>query len=92
MQVTTRTVRADDVDPLAHAFASWPKPRELFERYALRVAGGALDMVVADAESHLVGYLLIRRRSYTNPYRWDGTPGQTGPANLGPLTRSEHNA
>jgi hypothetical protein len=29
---------------------------------------------------------------HTNPYRWDGTPGQTGPANLGLLTRGEHNA
>ena len=29
---------------------------------------------------------------HTHPYRWDGTPGQTGPANLGPLTRGEHNA
>jgi hypothetical protein len=29
---------------------------------------------------------------HTNPYRWDGTPGQTGPTNLGPLTRGEHNA
>ena len=29
---------------------------------------------------------------HTTPYRWDGTPGQTGPTNLGPLTRGEHNA
>ncbi|HEY5783209.1 MAG TPA: hypothetical protein VIT65_00365, partial [Microlunatus sp.] len=29
---------------------------------------------------------------HTSPYRWDGTPGQTGPSNLGPLTRGEHNA
>lgn len=29
---------------------------------------------------------------HTNPYRWDGTPGQTGPRNLGPLARTEHNA
>lgn len=29
---------------------------------------------------------------HTNPYRWDGTPGQTGPRNLGPLLRSEHRA
>lgn len=29
---------------------------------------------------------------HTNPYRWDGTPGQTGPRNLGPLLRGEHNA
>ena len=28
---------------------------------------------------------------HTNPYRCDGTPGQTGPTNLGPLTRGEHN-
>lgn len=29
---------------------------------------------------------------HTNPFRWDGTPGQTGPRNLGPLLRGEHNA
>ncbi|MDN5762882.1 MAG: HNH endonuclease, partial [Microlunatus sp.] len=29
---------------------------------------------------------------HTDPYRWDGTPGQTGPDNLGPLTRGEHRA
>ena len=29
---------------------------------------------------------------HTDPFRRDGTPGQTGPTNLGPLTRGEHNA
>ncbi|MDN5763749.1 MAG: hypothetical protein L0H41_15710, partial [Microlunatus sp.] len=29
---------------------------------------------------------------HTDPYRRDGTPGQTGPANLAPLTRGEHRA
>ncbi len=29
---------------------------------------------------------------HTDPFRWDGTRGQTGPTNLGPLTRGEHNA
>jgi hypothetical protein len=29
---------------------------------------------------------------HTNPYRWDGATGQTGPANLAPLARGEHNA
>ncbi len=29
---------------------------------------------------------------HTNPYRWDGATGQTGPSNLAPLARGEHNA
>lgn len=29
---------------------------------------------------------------HTRPYRWDGTPGQTRPDNLGPLRRKSHRA
>ncbi|MEA5052892.1 MAG: hypothetical protein VB093_05540 [Propionicimonas sp.] len=29
---------------------------------------------------------------HTDPYRWDGTPGQTRPGNLGPLARKAHRA
>lgn len=32
------------------------------------------------------------RLDHTDPYRWDDTSGQTGPANLGPLARGEHNS
>ncbi|GAA1430380.1 GNAT family N-acetyltransferase [Microlunatus lacustris] len=74
VDVMTRTVRAEDVDPLASAFAAWPKPRELFETYARRVAGGTLDMVVASVDSHLAGYLLIEPQSSYPPFAEAGIP------------------
>ena len=74
MDVTTRTVRTGDVDRLARAFASWPKPRELFETYARRVGEGTLDMVVAAVGSHLAGYLLIEPRSSYPPFARAGIP------------------
>jgi hypothetical protein len=55
VHVVTRTVRVGDIDSLASAFESWPKPRELFETNARRVAEGTLDMVVASVESHWRG-------------------------------------
>ena len=70
----TRTVRGEDVDPLASAFASWPKPRELFRAYAQRVAQGTLDMVVATVGSHLAGYLLIEPHSSYPPFAKAGIP------------------
>lgn len=74
MHVLIRSVRAEDVDPLATAFANWPKPRELFETYARRVADGALDMVVASVESQLAGYVLIEPRSAYPPFAEAGIP------------------
>lgn len=70
----TRTLRAEDVGPLATAFASWPKPRELFETYARRVAEGTLDLVVASIGSHLAGYLLIEPGSSYPPFAEAGIP------------------
>jgi GNAT superfamily N-acetyltransferase len=70
----TRTVRREDLDPLASAFASWPKPRELFEAYFHRVAEGTLDMVVASVQSQLAGYLLIKPRSFYPPFAKAGIP------------------
>lgn len=70
----TRTVRPQDVDPLASAFASWPKQRELFQAYARRVTEGTLDMVVALVESQLAGYLLINPRSSYPPFAKAGIP------------------
>ena len=67
-------MRAEDIGPLASAFASWPKPRELFETYARRVARGTLDMVVASVESQLAGYLLIEPRSSYPPFAKAGIP------------------
>ena len=62
-----RTLRTHDVDPLASAFANWPKPRDLFETYARRVAENLLEVLVATVDSHLAGYLLISPRRRTHP-------------------------
>lgn len=74
VDLTTRTVQDEDVDPLASAFASWPKSRELFRTYAGRVAEGTLDMVVACLGSDLVGYLLIETQSSYPPFARAGIP------------------
>jgi GNAT superfamily N-acetyltransferase len=74
VDVITRTVRIEDVDPLASAFADWPKPRELFKNYARRVDEGILDMVVASVESQLAGYLLIKPLSSYPPFAEAGIP------------------
>ena len=70
----TRTLRAEDVGTLASAFASWPKPRKLFETYARRVTEGTLDMVVASIDSQLAGYLLIKPKSSYPPFAEAGIP------------------
>lgn len=74
MDLAIRTFRTDDVDPLSNAFASWPKPRHLFDTYARRVDGGQLDMLVATVDSELVGYLLIEPRSSYPPFAAAGIP------------------
>jgi GNAT superfamily N-acetyltransferase len=74
VDVRTRTVRTEDLDPLASAFADWPKPRELFETYARRVDEGTLDMVVASVDSQLAGYLLIEPQSSYPPFAKAGIP------------------
>ena len=74
MELVIRTLRPDDVDPLANAFASWPKPRQLFETYARRVADGQLDLLVATVDSQTAGYLLIEPRSSYPPFANAGIP------------------
>lgn len=74
MELVIRTFRSDDVDPLAKAFASWPKPRELFETYDRRVVAGELDLAVAVVDAQLVGYLLIEPRSSYPPFAAAGIP------------------
>lgn len=74
VELAIRTLRQDDVDPLSSAFASWPKPRQLFETYARRVAEGQLDILVATVDSQLAGYLLIEPRSSYPPFAATGIP------------------
>lgn len=74
MKVVTRTLSSEDVKPLAIAFASWPKPRELFETSARRLSQGSLDVVVAASDDQLVGYLLIEPISSYPPFAEAGVP------------------
>jgi hypothetical protein len=48
MKIAIRTFRPEDVDLLAAAFRTWPKPRELFVDYANRVAAGSLELLLAE--------------------------------------------
>ena len=87
MELVIRTVRPDDTGRLAEAFASWPKPRELFVTYASRVAAGDLDMVVATVNAGLAGYLLIEPRSSYPPFAAAGVPEIADFNVLGPHRR-----
>lgn len=74
VSVVTRTLSPEDIDPLATAFASWPKTRDLFDTYAQRVSQGTLDMVVAASDGQLLGYLLIEPNSPYPPFAAAGIP------------------
>ena len=74
VDLVIRELDTDDVDPLSSAFASWPKPRDLFETYARRVAEGQLDVLVATVDSQPAGYLLIEPRSSYPPFAAAGIP------------------
>jgi GNAT superfamily N-acetyltransferase len=74
MEITIRTLHPEDVDPLAAAFETWPKPRELFVDYASRVAAGKIDLVVAELDGSLAGYLVIRWWSSYPPFASSGIP------------------
>lgn len=65
MTITIRTFQAEDVDGLAGAFQSWPKPRELFVDYRRRFVAGDLDLVIAELNGQTAGFLTI---AWTSPY------------------------
>jgi GNAT superfamily N-acetyltransferase len=74
VDLVIRTLQADDVDDLAAAFASWPKPRSLFEGYAARLAAGDLDVVVAVLEQATAGFLIIEPKSGYPPFTAGDVP------------------
>jgi GNAT superfamily N-acetyltransferase len=81
-----RTLRSDDTDVLAEAFANWPKPRELFETYADRAATGDLDVLVAVADGRMAGFLIIEPHSSYPPFRAGNIP-EIGDFNVLPHER-----
>jgi len=68
MELVIRTIRSEDTGPLTEAFATWPKPPELFQTYDQRVAAGDLDMLVATIDGRLAGFLLIEPKSSYPPF------------------------
>ncbi|HEX8905130.1 MAG TPA: GNAT family N-acetyltransferase [Longimicrobiaceae bacterium] len=69
-----RRLAARDVDALAAAFASWPKPRHLFERYLAEQDAGDREVLVAWCENRVCGYANVVWRPDYPPFRADGIP------------------
>ncbi len=74
MTTTIRTFRAADLDGLAGAFESWPKPRELFVDYYSRFVAGDLDLVIAELNGQIAGFLIIVWDSAYPPFAAGGIP------------------
>jgi len=72
--ITIRTFQAADVDGLAGAFESWPKPRELFADYRSRFVAGDLDLVIAELNGQTAGFLTIVWASAYPPFASGGIP------------------
>lgn len=69
-----RDLTAAHVDAVHAAFADWPKPRELFQRYAEMAGAGERDVVVAWVDGRPVGYLTIAWTSDYPPFAAAGVP------------------
>jgi GNAT superfamily N-acetyltransferase len=74
MRVRVRTAEPPDVDVLATAFESWPKPPELFADYLSRQASGEFELLVAHVAPALAGYCLVSWSSTYPPFAADGVP------------------
>jgi len=59
---------------LANLFRSWPKPPELFDRYARRADDGHIDFLTARVHGQLAGYCLIEWTSAYSPFAAAGIP------------------
>jgi ribosomal protein S18 acetylase RimI-like enzyme len=57
--VEIRRFAAQDVDAIAAAFESWPKPRSLFERYLAEQGEGLKEVRVAWCEMRVCGYAAV---------------------------------
>lgn len=68
MNLAIRTFQPGDVDMLAAAFESWPKPRALFVDYARQFTTGSIDMVIAELANEIAGFLIISWSSSYPPF------------------------
>lgn len=74
MSLVIRPFHPADIDPLAVAFEDWPKDRALFVGYAERVAAGTIDLVLAEQDGALVGFVYVAWTSSYPPFAAAGVP------------------
>lgn len=67
--IAVRTLAAEDVAPIAAAFAAWPKPAQLFERYLAEQAAGRRVVLVAWCGEEVCGYGNVVWESGYPPFR-----------------------
>jgi len=72
--VEIRRLEAQEVDAIAAAFASWPKPRSLFERYLALQDEGAREILVAWCEARVSGYVTVVWEPEYPPFRESRIP------------------
>lgn len=69
-----RDLRDADVDALAQEFADWPKPPDLFRRYAQMATTGERDVLIALVNGRPPGFLTIAWTSLYEPFAAAGIP------------------
>ncbi|HSU15028.1 GNAT family N-acetyltransferase [Longimicrobium sp.] len=72
--VEVRRFEARDLDALAAAFAPWPKPRELFERYLAEQGEDRRVVLVAWREMRVCGYVAVVWTPTYPRFRDEGIP------------------
>lgn len=69
-----RMLAPGDIESFPAAFAAqgWHKPREQFAAYLADQEAGRLDVLVAEVEGAVAGYLLIRPQAESGPFAGRG--------------------
>jgi ribosomal protein S18 acetylase RimI-like enzyme len=75
-KILIRRLRADDCEIISKAFAAqnWEKPATQYESYLKEQTAGRREVLVAEFENELAGYLTIMRPSDFAPFREKGIP------------------
>jgi ribosomal protein S18 acetylase RimI-like enzyme len=72
--IKVRTLTAGDLGAVASAFAQWPKPAQLFERYLAEQADGLRVTLVVWCGGEVCGYGNVVWESGYPPFREEGLP------------------
>jgi GNAT superfamily N-acetyltransferase len=74
MMEEIRTLEPGDVDPIAFAFATWPKPRQTFERYLVEQLEQRRVVLVAWCDGRVCGYVNVVWQPKYPPFRDHAIP------------------